>query len=330
MNIITRSKQLVRMIRFTGELKENRYPNAKSFSKKLTNMQFYSGFDLSCSEKTIHRDIEMLKNRFDAPIKFSHQHNGYYLGSHGWNFIPPPVSDEELIASVFGAKIAEDIMPEPLRSEIRSAVDLQLAVNNPEFLDTAALETFIAASGIEVEINPKVFKVIFTAWEYLKSLNIEYKTIDGATSKRLIDPHIITYYDGAWYAKCYCHLRDEIRVFAIHRILKAEISDKEFERDETIIKGNVKGHPFNYETVKDIEVWCSNEIAGYVVERSRSQNQEIKTNSDGSVNVYIKSASPREIISWVLSEGGSAKIIKPESLAEKVKRSAEKILGLYT
>ncbi|MCP4177933.1 MAG: WYL domain-containing protein [bacterium] len=330
MNITTRSKQLIRLVRFTAELKENRYPNAKSFSKKLTEMQFDSGYSLSCSEKTIYRDIELLKNRFDAPIKFSHENNGYYLVHHGWNFSPPPVSDEELLAAVFGAKIAEDIMPEPLRSEIRNAVDMQLAGNNPDFLDTTALETFITASGIEVEIKPKVFKVIFTAWEYHNSVNIEYKTIDGSTSKRFIDPHIITYYEGAWYVKSYCHLRNEIRVFAIHRIINAELSDKEFELDESIAHENIKGHPFNFKTINDIEIWCSNEIAGYVIERSKSQNQKIKVNEDGSVNVYIKSASPREILEWVLSEGGCAKIIKPQILVDEIKSRAIKIQKIHS
>ncbi len=319
-------KQLYRLVKFVGELKENRYPNCKSFSDEMRKTDIEGNINISCSAKTIQRDIKLLKDYFKAPIAFSTELNGFYLTSHGWNFNPPIYSEEELLASVFGAKLAEDILPEPLKSEIRRAVDMQLTDNNPDFLDTATISTFIAASGVKVKIDPIVFGKLFKAWQHHKSVKILYKGHeDEKEHERQIDPYIITYYNSAWYIKAFCHLRNGIRIFAIHRIKQVEILDETFEVPTEILKTPFKGEPFEFNEVKDIEIWCSPEIAGYVLERSEVYDQTYKMNEDGSLNLYIKSAPSRSIIKWILSEGGNTRLIKPKELAEEIRKQADTV-----
>ncbi|MEI6056131.1 MAG: WYL domain-containing protein [Lentisphaerota bacterium] len=316
-------KQLYRLVKFIGELKENRYPNCKSFADELRKADIYENVNISCSAKTVQRDIKLLKDYFKAPIEFNTELNGFYLTNHGWNFNTPVYSEEELIASVFGAKLAEDIMPEPLKSEICRAVDMQLADNNPDFLDTATISTFIAASGVKVKIDPVVFGKLFKAWQHHKSIRIIYKGHeDEHENQRQIDPYIITYYNSAWYIKAFCRLRNGIRIFAIHRVKQVELLDKTFEVPPEILKTPFKGEPFEFDEVKNIEIWCSPEIAGYVLERSEVYDQTYEMNEDGSLNLHIKSAPARSIIKWVLSEGGNARLIKPKELVEKIRKQA--------
>ncbi|MEI6056924.1 MAG: hypothetical protein WCR55_12810 [Lentisphaerota bacterium] len=111
-------KQLYRLLKFVGELKENRYPNCKSFTEELNKVDIDDNVSINCSTKTIQRDIKLLKEYFKAPIEFNTEFNGFYLTNHGWDFNAPLYSEEELLASVLGAKFAQDLMPEPLKSEI--------------------------------------------------------------------------------------------------------------------------------------------------------------------------------------------------------------------
>ena len=320
-------KQLFRLVKFVAQLKENRYPNCKSFSDEMRRTDIDGNINISCSAKTIQRDIKLLKEYFNAPIEFNTELNGFYLTNHGWNFNTPIYSEEELIASVFGAKLAEDIMPEPLKSEIRRAVDMQLTDNNPDFLDTATISTFIAASGVKVKINPVVFGKLFKAWQHHKSVRILYKGHeDEKEQERQIDPYIITYYNSAWYIKAFCYLRNGIRIFAIHRIKQVEILDNTFAVPPEILKTPFKGEPFEFEEVKDIEIWCSPEIAGYVLERSEVYDQTYEMNEDGSLNLHIKSAPAKSIVKWILSEGGNARLIKPKELSDEIRKQAEKVV----
>lgn len=323
-------KQLYRLLKFIGELKENRYPNCKSFTEELNRLDIDDNVSINCSTKTIQRDIKLLKEYFKAPIEFNTEFNEFYLTNHGWDFNAPLYSEEELLASVLGAKFAQDLMPEPIKSEIRKAVDMQLSDNNPDFLDTATISTFIAATGVKVKIDPVAFGKLFKAWQHHKSVKIRYKSLnDQKDIERQIDPYVITYYNSAWYVKAYCYLRNEVRVFGIHRITQVEILTTTFDVPADILKDPIIRQPFQFDEVKDIEIWCSPEIAGYVLERSQAYKQTYEMNEDGSVNLHIESASPYSIVKWVLSEGCNAKLIKPQHLVDEIKTSAQKIVELY-
>lgn len=321
--MIINKKQLYRLIRLASELKQNRYPNCKSFADEMMKCE------MECSTKTIQRDIVLLKDYYKAPIEFDYAMNGYYLKHHGWEFSAPLYSESELLSSVLGAKIAEDIMPEPLKSQIKESVGQILSSNNPDFLDTATINTFIASSGVEVKINPKIFGALFNCWQKHNSVEIIYEALHGKESLRTIDPYVITYYNSAWYVKAFCHLRNDIRVFAVHRIRKANPADKTFEVPKDIMKGTIVGRPFNFQEVSDVELWCSNEISGYVIERASANKQEYTSNNDGSIKLSIKSAPYHTLVRWILSEGSNIKVIKPDSLVKDIKATAYKILKLY-
>lgn len=144
----------------------------------------------------------------------------------------------------------------------------------------------------------------------------------------MIDPYILTYYNCAWYVKAFCHLKKDIRIFAIHRINKTELTKYTFETDHKIVTESTNGKPlFLFDEVSDVEVYCSKEIAGYVIEQSKTRGQKITENEDGSVVVHIPSAPKLDIIKWVLFEGGEAKVIKPEWLWKEVKSQARKIIS---
>jgi len=94
-----------------------------------------------------------------------------------------------------------------------------------------------------------------------------------------------------------------------------------------LFEGQKKGSPFKFDEVKDIEVWCSKEIAGYVIEQRQESDQKVTENKDGSVIVYIPSAPKLDIIKWVLSEGGDTKILTPKWLWREVVEKAKRIVN---
>ena len=319
-------KQILRLINLVAELKKNNYPNSRTFAEKLRNSDLYDETNIKCCNKTIQRDIKMLKEEFNAPIDYDFERKGYYLKHHGWDFSIPALEESYLIASILGAKIAEDTLPEPLKSEISNAVNLQLSTNNPDILDTANINTFITNYITKVKINPEVFKVVFIAWKQHNSINMVYKRYQtGEEIERKIDPYVITFYNSVWYLKAYCHLRQAVRTFAVHRIIKAELTDEEFEIPKEILKSPGTARPFSDEGIKDIELWCSPQIAGYVMERD-IPGQEYKLNPDGSINLSVKSAPWYTITRWIMAEAGNIKVIKPESLKKDIIGMAQNIL----
>jgi predicted DNA-binding transcriptional regulator YafY len=317
-------KQISRLVKLVAALKENRYPNCQSFANKLRNLDLYQNENVACTAKTIQRDIQTLRDG-GADIKFDAKENGFYLANRGWNFLCPPLQDEEMMASVFGAKIAEDIFPEPVKSKIRQAVDTQLAGNTADFLDNAFIETLIVASGVKVDIDPKIFKTVFEAWQTRHALDIKYRAPDGKMTERRIDPHVLTYFKEAWYIKSFCLKSNAPRVFAVHRIISADITDKTFERDKKIIDSVVDGDVYGYDKIKDVEIWLSPESASYAKEHKRKKGETLTLNEDGSAILYLSETATFEIIRWVMSECGRAKVLKPVELIKEISRISQDI-----
>ena len=322
-------KQLMRLIKLVAELKENRYPNCQSFADKLLKSDLFENANVACTAKTIQRDIKTIKDDFGSPIEFDFKNNGFYLAHHGWDFLCPTLQDEEMMASVFGAKIAEDIFPEPVKSQIRRAVDSQLAGNNPDFLDTTFIKTLIVASGVKVDIDPKIFKAVFSAWQGRNAIDIKYESPDRQMSERRIEPHVLTYFRDAWYIKGYCLKSNATRLFAIHRIKSAKITDKTFEPDRKIIDSVIDGDVYGYDKVKDVEIWLAPESANYAKEHKRRKGEKLTFNKDGSAVLYLPEAIPGEIIKWVMSECGNAKILNPANFANEIAKFADTVAGMH-
>jgi predicted DNA-binding transcriptional regulator YafY len=120
-------------------------------------------------------------------------------------------------------------------------------------------------------------------------------------------------------------------LLAVHRIRTIDITnrsfttpdDYDFERDFNQTFGIVKEEAFEVEV--DFSGWAAN----YVAERSWSPGQKIIKRRDGSIKLKFTASSEPEILSWVLSFGKNAKLLKPLSLKRQTVAIIESTLSNY-
>ena len=312
-------KQLLRLIKFVAELRKNAYPNAATFTRKLREMDLNENLNISCSERTIMRDLETLRNDFDAPISFSPENNGYYLTNNYWELKVPFMDDEMVMSAMLGAQLAEKIMPSPVKEQIRDAVDNSIADNNSELLDRTYIETLLIASCGKTTIPPDIFGTVFRAWRERHVLHLTYrKGNTGEVTERDFEPHIVAYHKGNWYLKGVNLADDKVIVLAIFRIRKAEITRFEFKIRKDILKQTEKEGLFNYPKIENIRVKCAPEIAYYLYEQQKAKKLAITPQEDGSLIVVLPPSPEAEALRWILGEAGKIEVISPESLRKKV------------
>ncbi len=322
-------KQLLRMIKFIAELKQNRYPNSITFAEKLKQMDLMENLNISCSARTVQRDIDVLKSEFDAPLKFDPERNGYFLTSNYWEFQCPPLCEELMTSSLLGARLAEDMMPQPLKGSIRDAVDMQLASSNSEFLDKAFIESLIVASGINVEIDPDIFKTVFDGWRLRRAVKITYKSQDGNHSDQQLDVHVISFHKGIWYVKGRIE-NDTLKIFAIHRIKSVKLTKLEFEIDQEIVEEVRKNGLFNYPKLSGITLCCDASIAFYLQEQQKAKKFKITSQPDGSLIIVLQPVTEFDAMRWILAEAGRIRVMDPEWLREKIVAAGRKIIEANT
>jgi predicted DNA-binding transcriptional regulator YafY len=113
-------------------------------------------------------------------------------------------------------------------------------------------------------------------------------------------------------------------LLAIHRIKKVEMTERPFEfpADYNFEKFFNRYFGVIREKAFTVEAILSGWSARYVSERLWSPDQKIEPLDQDKIKITLTASSPSEVISWLLSYGDEAELLKPAWL---VKEIAEKI-----
>lgn len=320
------SRQAVRLIKFIAELKKNNYPNASSFAKLLHQADIEENIACACSVRTVMRDIETLQTEYHAPIEYDAANHGYYLTDPSWELQAPVLSDDILSMTLLGTKLASDILPEPIRAEVESAVEKVLASNRSEFFDEAMIQSLLCATGIKAVVKPEVFKKIFDAWRHHQVLKITYGKPNEEPSERLFEPHIIAFYHGIWYIKGYDFGRKDAKSLAVQRISTAVFAGRSFITDKKLLESTRQNGLFEYPKIEGIRLKCDASISFYLREHQKAKQFAIEPQDDGSLIVTLRPSIEHEVIKWILGEAGHIEVLQPLDLRRKVAEAAKKIL----
>ncbi|MBO5923973.1 MAG: WYL domain-containing protein [Lentisphaeria bacterium] len=316
--------RVLRWIKIVSELKKNNYPNAHTLSRLFHQHEWDEKMPYSCCERTILRDIKTLQKDYKAPIDYDPSRKGYYL-RRAWDFEIPVMGDEMLSMTMLGTRLAGDLLPEPLKSKVNSAMDNALAGNNSEFFDEAMIESILSATKIKAAVNPEIFKTIFDAWRLHQVLKITYKKPDGELTERKFEPHIIAFHQGVWYAKGYDYRTRDIKLYAIQRISKAEFGLDTFETDKNLVEHTKINGLFEYPKIEGIKLHCDASTAFYLREHQKVKKFSIDLQPDGSLIITLRPAIEHEVIRFVLGEAGRIRVLYPEELRQKVAEAGKKI-----
>ncbi len=315
-----------RLMRIAALLKENRYPNSETLVKEFRRIAIEENLDIECGKKTILRDMKVLENEFGCPLAFDRARNGYYLKHHGWDFISPALLDEnEMLAAVVGARIAEKIFPAPLKNKIRNAVDYLLQNNNPDFLDSANMDSLNILSGLYANIDPEIFQTLFLGWQTNQCVKIAYADRLGEVTERIIEPHTLVFFNNSWYTKGFCRMKNQPRTFALLRIKKAELMQWNFESDKEIINSVNPDDFLGFEKINNVRLHANNHALDCMKSAPLHTHQVI--HDDGTVE--IPSVSKEVLFPFILSQEGNVKLLEPANLQSELKEKLQQMLAQY-
>jgi len=150
-------------------------------------------------------------------------------------------------------------------------------------------------------------------------------------TRRQVDPYRVWYFNGTFYLVGYCHLRKEIRVFALDRIQRLAMTDNEFTvPDDFDVEdmfsasfGVFKGPP------EKVAIRFAPAVAGYIQERIWHPSQHLEQQDDGSLMFQAEVAVNQELVLWILSWGAAAEVLEPQSLRESLLAEARGMLARY-
>ncbi|MEO7715291.1 MAG: YafY family protein [Capsulimonas sp.] len=190
---------------------------------------------LEVDVRTARRYIAMLEELGIPIVADRGRHGGYRL-TPGFKLPPLMLSTDEALSIMLGllaarklglaahapgvegalAKI-DRVLPETVRDKVR-AVEETLIWDLRERTD-AGLGTALVLT-------------LSLAARERHSVALCYRRHDGEQTERVFDPYGLVCRHGRWYATGHCHLRQDLRLFRLDRVMEAKALATDFERPE--------------------------------------------------------------------------------------------------
>ena len=214
--------------------------------------------------RTVQRYIVRLKD-LSIPVESSRGVGGAYRLKPGFRLPPLLLTNEEAFALSLGLnslrqvglsafapatdgalKKLQRVLPAALHESIQTVDDV-VAIEPGPWVVTTPVECLIRAAS-----------AIRTA----RRVRFDYRSHEGASSRRHIEPYAVMHTDGRWYLIGYCLTRRAMRTFRLDRVSNLQIGAGRFRRPKgfDVRQYMRQSMPF-VQSVYQIDVWVDLPIA---------------------------------------------------------------------
>jgi predicted DNA-binding transcriptional regulator YafY len=276
--------------------------------------------------RSLYRDIEAIEK---AGIPVEHEEGRYRIMS-GW--APPAglaIDAEELLAlhiarqqavGFAGSRVAMALdrlygklatPPRGTGTLVPAGLGAAFSLARPDGREYAAFRQTVAT--LDRAIRDRL--VVSTV----------YEALSGEVTRRKLEP-VQLHWDGrleTLYLIAYCRLRQDMRVFAVHRFRAVSAGSRErFEPRAEVTSESAVRHAFRLwraESVTRVRLRFSGRGARVVADRRWHPSQRTKRDEDGTLLFEAEVAGLEEITAWILSFGADCGVLEPEELRQRVR-----------
>ncbi len=186
---------------------------------------------LEVTERTVKRDVRMMRDRMNAPIKYDRKEGGYYYGELGWEPSPIQISEGELLAIFTADHALRHLGHAPEAMLLRNALTklTQYLPEQIQFNLTTLGGALTYQDTAHTSVEPMTLRTLARAAAEQRTIEFEYYSQHrGENTERAVDVLLLHNFAGDWYAIAYDHLRGEVRDFHAGRIRKLRETSRYF------------------------------------------------------------------------------------------------------
>ncbi len=311
------------MLRIHQALQSGDFPNAATLAREL-----------EVSTKSIHRDLEFMRDRLNLPLEYDRGQQRLSLHGEVSSFPTLQITEGELFALLVAEKALQQYrgtsFEKPLFSAFKkmaAALPDTISLNLADWEQTISFRT-----RAEPILNLEIFDALAKAAAQRQQLELTYrKPGQREPELRVVDPYHLANINGEWFLFACDHLRARTSAPSCRRASRpSSRPGRHFERPQKFSLEKRLRDSFGVHSGQ------GEFRSGHPLQRTGAPITSAKKNGttrrnlrelkDGGVELRMKLSSLAEVERWVLGWGGDAKVLKPRELAEIVKKSAAAIL----
>ncbi len=162
---------------------------------------------------------------------------------------------------------------------------------------------------------------------------IYQKFMDAVVKTYLFEPYILKEYKSRWYVIGMETGSGKLKTFSLDRVESVTETGVKFKMSVKFDSAKYFEHSLGITVTDDapekIELEFSSEMAPYVLTQNLHPTQKILRSDNESLLISLDLIVTFEVINTILSFGENVKVLKPEHLKEKVKRTLSECLNSY-
>jgi predicted DNA-binding transcriptional regulator YafY len=204
---------LRRLLALDRMIRSGEFPNART-----------AAAELEVCRRTVLRDIDFLRDSWGAPVEFCPRRNGFYYRGTDYALPLLRLTEGELLALFLAERLMQQYRGTPYERDLATAF-FKLTSQLPDevSVDLSHLdEAFSIRPSPVAAGDMRRFRQVVRAVRQGRRLELVYWTASrDEECKRVVDPYHLTSAGGDWYLVAYCHLREDVRMFASRTIWTA-------------------------------------------------------------------------------------------------------------
>ena len=314
-----------RMLVIHDVLQRAEYPNCSTLAARF-----------SVSPKTIKRDLEFMRDHLDLPIAYHPQRHGYHYSGAVKNFPGvTSVTEADMFALLVAHKAIAQYHGTPFHQPLQAV--FQKFISQLDTQERYSLENFQAALSFRPfapeDADLRAFELITQALSQRRLLTFHYRKPGAkATQFRRVHPYHLICSDNRWYLIGHDTARGDTRTFAVGRMTSLTLTPERFTKPidfdlEKYLRGSftvMKGDG-DYDVVIEFDAWAADVVRG----RQWHASQQVTELPGNGSRIQMRLSCLEEVERWVLSWGAHATVIRPQALADRVRRIAADVVRRY-
>lgn len=281
-----------------------------------------------CSTRTVSRYVDFLRDRFRAPIPSPAPRDGYHYTDKFDLAGEVPITEGELLAFMVAQRVVESYGNLPFVQDMRAALSrLSQRMGGVVRVGVDGLvdRSYQVDSGPIRQVAPEVWLAVERSLRERRPLRLRYRSLSKQeVTERTVEPYVLKNHRGDWYLLAWCRKAEDLRMFALSRILHVDVKEDEVfhERPDVDVEAHFRSalSIFAGEKPERVRIHFSARAARWILERRWHESQKAEPQPDGSVILELEVAPTLEVVRWVLAHGEDAEALEPPALVEEVER----------
>jgi len=293
---------------------------------------------LGVSRAQLKRDLAYMRERFNAPIEYDRDANGYKFGRPlaGPRYELPGLwfSAEDTHALLTMVQVLKGLDSEVLGQHVAPFLERLRAILGAGDHSWKEVENRIRLIPIGRRA-PEAghFGVVAGALMRRRRLHVKhFNRVSGAVTERDLSPQSLVYYRDNWYLDAWCHLRDGLRTFALDAVAGAwqldaqaqEVSPADMDAHHAASYGIFAGAPRHLAVLR-----FNARRARWVAKERWHRDQDGRFLDDGSYELRVPYSNSLELTMDVLKYGPDVEVMAPAELRREVAKRLRAALMVY-